>query len=94
MSSFVMDLILNIVLFAVFISMMHYAWNYVKDTYTTKKTKDIVNTQIKKYKDMFEKLEVSKPEFSPFPTEKEKQSMNRELLEYVNQELSSLPIRA
>lgn len=89
MPSFVFDIILNIVLYILFIYLMQYGWNYLKDTYTTKKTKDVVNTQIKKYKDMFEKLQVSKQESSPFHTEDEKQSMNMELLEYVNQELAS-----
>jgi len=89
MPSFVFDIILNIVLSILFIYLMQYGWNYLKDTYTTKKTKDVVNTQIKKYKDMFEKLQVSKQESSPFQTEDEKQSMNMELLEYVNQELAS-----
>jgi len=89
MPSFVFDIILNIILSIIFIYLMQYGWNYLKDTYTTKKTKDVVNTQIKKYKDMFEKLQVSKQESSPFQTEDEKQSMNMELLEYVNQELAS-----
>jgi arginine exporter protein ArgO len=88
MPSFVFDIILNIVLSIIFIYLMQYGWNYLKDTYTTKKTKDVVNTQIKKYKDMFEKLQASKQESSPFQTEDEKQSMNMELLEYVNQELA------
>lgn len=88
MPSFVFDIILNIVLSILFIYFMQYGWNYLKDTYTTKKTKDVVNTQIKKYKEMFEKLQVSKQESSPFQTEDEKQSMNMELLEYVNQELA------
>ena len=89
MPSFVFDIILNIILYILLIYLMQYGWNYLKDTYTTKKTKDVVNTQIKKYKDMFEKLQVSKQESSPFQTEDEKQSMNMELLEYVNQELAS-----
>jgi len=89
MPFFVFDIILNIVLSIIFIYLMQCGWNYLKDTYTTKKTKDVVNTQIKKYKDMFEKLQVSKQESSPFQTEHEKQSMNMELLEYVNQELAS-----
>ena len=88
MPSFVFDIILNIILYILLIYLMQYGWNYLKDTYTTKKTKDVVNTQIKKYKEMFEKLQVSKQESSPFQTEDEKQSMNMELLEYVNQELS------
>ena len=89
MPYFVFDIILNIVLYILLIYLIQYGWNYLKDTYTTKKTKDVVNTQIKKYKDMFEKLQVSKQESSPFQTEDEKQSMNMELLEYVNQELAS-----
>ena len=28
----------------------HNIWNYIKDNYSTKKTKDLVNTQIQKYK--------------------------------------------
>ena len=88
MPSFVFDIILNIILYILLIYLMQYGWNYLKDTYTTKKTKDVVNTQIKKYKEMFEKLQVSKQESSPFQTEDEKQSMNMELLEYVNQELA------
>ena len=88
MPSFVFDIILNIVLSIIFIYFMQYGWNYLKDTCTTKKTKDVVNTQIKKYKDMFEKLQISKQQASPFQTEDEKQSMNIELLEYVNQELA------
>jgi hypothetical protein len=31
---------------------MHEFWNYLKDTYSKKKTKDLVGTQIEKYKRM------------------------------------------
>jgi hypothetical protein len=84
MPGWIQDVILNIVLSIIIIFVFQSAWNYLKDTYTTKKTKDVVNTQIRKYKDMFEKLKIPS---SPFQNEKEKQSMNQELLNYVNQEL-------
>lgn len=36
---------------------IHSIWNYLRDTYTTKKTKDLVNSQIQKYKNMMEELQ-------------------------------------
>ena len=33
---------------------MHFLWNYIKDTYSTKKTKDLVNPQIEKYKQLLD----------------------------------------
>jgi len=64
----------------------------MKDTYSTRKTKDLVNTQIKKYKDIMEKIQIAKKEpVSPFQSEQEKQSMNNELLEYINTELQTIP---
>jgi hypothetical protein len=32
-------------------------WNYLVDTYSTKKTKDLVNTQIHKYKQIIQELQ-------------------------------------
>ena len=46
----------------IIIVLLHYFWNYLKDTYTTKKTKDLVKTQTEKYKAMLdEMLEVRVP---------------------------------
>ena len=33
---------------------MHFLWNYIKDTYSTKKTKDLVGSQTQKYKNMLD----------------------------------------
>jgi len=43
------------------IILLHYFWNYLKDTYTIKKTKDLVKIQTEKYKiGLDEMLENSK----------------------------------
>ena len=43
--------IIQIVLFSILIIVsFHYLWNYVKDTYSVKKTKDVYNIQTEKYK--------------------------------------------
>ena len=49
----VMYFILQIILFIVFIILIHYLWNICKDTFTVKKTKDL-NTTIEKYKLLIE----------------------------------------
>jgi len=88
MYSFLWTIILHIVISIIIIYSAHQTWNYLKDTYSTRRTKDLVNTQIKKYKDMMEKIQNTKVETpSPFQNETEKQSMNKELLEYMNNEL-------
>jgi|UniRef100_A0A6C0LS28 hypothetical protein len=58
---------------------IHSLWNYLKDTYTTKKTKDLVNSQIEKYKKM---LEIQKQQ-TEFITEQEQETMKNDLLQYV-----------
>jgi hypothetical protein len=66
----------------------HSCWNYLKDNYSTKKTKDIVNIQIEKYKKIMDELAVSKPAQSaqsaqPFLNEIEKQSVYDDLAQFV-----------
>jgi hypothetical protein len=58
---------------------IHSLWNYLKDTYTTKKTKDLVNSQIEKYKKM---LEIQRQQ-TEFITEQEQETMKNDLLQYV-----------
>ena len=37
----------------------HSSWNILKDTYSKRKTKDLVNTQIKKYQKMMDEIQSS-----------------------------------
>jgi hypothetical protein len=64
----------------------HSFWNYLKDNYTTKKTKDLVNIQIEKYKRIMNDMQKQNEQGSLFEDESEKQSMNDDLLEFMNQQ--------
>jgi len=45
----------------IIIVLLHYFWNYLKDTYTTKKTKDLVKTQTEKYKAILDEMLENRP---------------------------------
>lgn len=62
----------------------HYLWNYIKDTYSTKKTKDLVNTQIEKYKKMMKKIQENNTGVKEdFLNETEKNTMDKELVDFM-----------
>jgi hypothetical protein len=72
--------------------LFQYGWNYLKDTYSVKKTKDLVNTQIEKYKKIAEST-INDSQGSPnfqgsqnidFISETEKQTMNDDLMNLAN----------
>jgi hypothetical protein len=44
---------INIIIALFTILLLQYIWNYLKDNYSTKKTKDLAEFQAQKYKDMF-----------------------------------------
>ena len=76
-------IIKNILFSITIIVALHFLWNYLKDTYSKKKNKHLVNIQIEKYKKIVKEMQESaKPSF--FESEEEKQQMNRELLEFVD----------
>uniref|UniRef100_A0A6C0JNC9 Uncharacterized protein n=1 Tax=viral metagenome TaxID=1070528 RepID=A0A6C0JNC9_9ZZZZ len=50
-------IILNIIISIFIIYMLHTLWIYILDTYSTKKTKNIVNTQVNKYKKIINELQ-------------------------------------
>ena len=76
----------------IIIFLFQYGWNYLKDTYSVKKTKDLVNTQIEKYKKIAEST-INDSQGSPnfqgsqnidFISETEKQTMNDDLMNLAN----------
>lgn len=61
-------------------------WNYLKDSFTTKKTRHIVDSQIQKYRkiiDEIQQTEVGGSRNADFITEEEKQKMNDELTKLI-----------
>ena len=85
-SNVIFSIIINIFISIIIIYGIHLFWNYLKDTYSTKKTKDLVNTQIQKYKIMVDEIQQSNPVLSSQSstfTELEKQNMDKELTEFM-----------
>lgn len=56
---------MNIIIALFTILLLHHIWNYLKDNYSTKKTKDLAEFQAQKYKDMFLTLSNSSENMSP-----------------------------
>ena len=54
------SIIFNIILSVIIITILHQLWNYLKDTFSIRKTKDLVGSQIKKYKDIIDEMEMNK----------------------------------
>ena len=82
-------LLQNIIISIIIIILIHYLFNYLKDTYTTKKTKDLVKTQTEKYKTILDEMMNKKNEVDDnlFINS---ENMQNELDSYLEQEMSTL----
>jgi hypothetical protein len=77
-------IVINIAMSISFIYLGHYLWNYIKDTYSTKKTKDLVNTQIQKYKKMMVEIqENNNTNNESFLNDNEKVVLDQRLMEFM-----------
>ena len=65
-------------LFIIF--MLHYLYNYIKDTYSIKKTKDLVGFQVQKYQEIIQEMQQSNQNYL---SNQEKASMESELASLV-----------
>jgi hypothetical protein len=48
---------INIIVYIIIIYGLHLFWNYIQDNYSKKKTKDLVNSQISKYKTIIDEIQ-------------------------------------
>jgi hypothetical protein len=62
-STTILNFIVTIIISLGIILSMQYLWNYIKDNFSTKRTKDLVNSQIEKYKKILEKQGSQQVEF-------------------------------
>ena len=77
--------IVNLIISILVVYSGHCLWNYIKDTYSTKKTKDLVNTQIEKYKKMMKEIQKNNTTSEdPFLNENEKNIMGKELNDFMS----------
>jgi len=104
---FVIDVlffILKIIIFVLIIYGIQYGWDTIKERYTKPKTKYLVNTQLKKYQDIFrdnmykktdDELSANKDEIDIdtqeilFNSDEDKQRMNDELMSFMKNETQS-----
>jgi hypothetical protein len=75
--------IFTIIISVLIIFVAQNLWNFIKDNYSTKKTKYLVNSQIAKYRQMIQN-QSSQPAPIEFVSEEESRNMENELLNYVN----------
>lgn len=80
--------ILKIIMFIIIIYGGQFVWDIVKDTYTKPKTKDLVNSQVKKYMEMLEDTYNDVNVVTPsqdilFQDEADKQLMSDELSQFI-----------
>jgi hypothetical protein len=92
LSNTIISLCFNIIISIIIILGVHYFWNYLKETYTTKKTRDLVNIQIDKYKKILNDIQnnennkIKDSKKTIFETDEEKQSMNDDLMNFLNEQ--------
>ena len=74
-----------------FIILLHYFWEYIKKTYSTKKTKDLIKTQVNQYekiiKEMHENIEIKKTEINQ---QTEILDMENDLAIFLDQTINTL----
>jgi len=94
---FIIDLmyfIFKIIMFILIIYGVQYGWDLMKDTYTKPKTKDLVNSQLKKYKDLLGEIQhpndqtvYNKVPETLFESDEDKKQMNDDLLSFMNDQI-------
>jgi hypothetical protein len=87
-----LQLLLKIIIFIVIIYTLQCGFEYLKDTYTKPRVKDLVNTQIKKYKELVSEINNKKEQLpiedtngdGIFYDQINVDDMNTELLTFMN----------
>lgn len=77
----------TIILSLVMIVILHYLWNYIKDTYSVKKTKDLVGSQTQKYKTMLDEYIENNHTTNTFIPPEEFQSMDDDLTRFLQEQI-------
>lgn len=87
MYTIILGIFIKIFVCLFIIYMVHSSWIYLKDTYSTKKTKDLVNTQIDKYKRIIHDMQENNQQQVPVLSEKDLEFMDNDLTNFMQNEL-------
>ena len=79
----------NNFIFTVLISLLiilagHFLWNYLRDNYTTKKTKNLIHGQIEKYQKIIEQIQKQPQQNEVFLNEQQAQELTDDLAAFAN----------
>ena len=91
-STTIINFTITTIISILIILFIHYFWNYLIDTYSTKKTKYLVNSQIEKYKKIVNDIQENKnnnegSQNDSFISDEEVQNMNNNLTDFINSQL-------
>ena len=91
-SNTIINFTITTIISIIIITFIHYFWNYLIDTYSTKKTKYLVNSQIEKYKKIVNDIQENKnnnegSQNDSFISDEEVQNMNNNLTDFINAQL-------
>lgn len=70
------NIVIQILVSLFIIYILHYLYIYLKNTYSIKKTKDVVGFQVQKYQEIIQEMQNSKPQYI---SNLEKENMKSEL---------------
>lgn len=85
-TSVYINILLTVVFSLIIILLCQHLWNYLLDTFSTKKTKDLVNGQMEKYKKVMGIIQNNGSDTSTsqeYISKIEKQEMNEDLENYL-----------
>jgi hypothetical protein len=74
---------INILISIIIIYIVHHILNYLKTTYSNQISKDLVNSQLNRYKKIMKELQVQNNNISQQIHEGEVDTMNTELLDFM-----------
>lgn len=87
MIHFSLHIIFNIIVSLIIIYCFHSAWEYAKNTYTKSKTKDLVNSQINKYQQMMDEMQLNVEKNPQTIGENEIKNMDNDLTQFMEEQM-------
>lgn len=82
----------TIIVSFIIIILIHYLWNLFKDTYSTKKTRDLVGSQTRKYQIIIDELLKNKTQDKRFLSDEDTKFLTDDLSLFIDDQLSELRI--
>jgi len=82
-----LHIIFNIIVSLIIIYCFHSAWEYAKNTYTKSKTKDLVNSQINKYQQMMDEMQLNVEKNPQTIGENEIKNMDNDLTQFMEEQM-------